>query len=126
MKKDKTAARDYVETRRTPEEYGEELARIMLDLAARASMSQRKLAAQAEMSLSQVNRYLNGAASPTITEFIQMCEVINVRPDKVFSQAIYAVDWRKSAAVGGALADPHQDDDALTEGSPDDNVQEGG
>lgn len=62
-------------------------------------MTQRELARRADISSSQVNQYLRGLKSPTIEEFVDLCDALIVRPEVVLGLAHYNIDWRDRNGV---------------------------
>lgn len=81
--------------RRTPGPFGKEIASLIREQLARREMTQRDLSRQADISSTQLNNYVRGRKSPTIEEFIDICDVLMVRPEVLISTALHTIEWRE-------------------------------
>lgn len=85
--------------RRRPGKLGEEVASILREHLARQQLTQRELSRRSDISSTQINQYLRGLKSPTIEEFVDMCDALIVRPEVVLGLAHYNIDWREQNKV---------------------------
>lgn len=81
--------------RRRPGAVGEEVAATLRAQLARQQDSQRALSARCGVSSTQLNQYFRGLKSPTIEEFVDICDGMNLRAEKVLELAIRRTEnWR--------------------------------
>ena len=74
--------------RRTPSPLGQAIARQLQEHLANREISQRQAALKADISPSQLSRYVRAISSPTIEEFLDICNAIGASPAAIISAAI--------------------------------------
>lgn len=80
--------------RRRPGVVGEEVAATLRAQLARQQGSQRALSAKCGVSSTQLNQYFRGLKSPTLEEFVDICDGMNLKAEKVLELAIKKTeDW---------------------------------
>lgn len=92
--------------RKSPDKVTLEIASLLREHAARRRMTQRHVAAFAELSTSQVSRYFRGDSSPNLHEYVLMCEAVGAHPDTLLAQALHNIRWREQYAQDDEHAVP--------------------
>ena len=74
--------------RRTPGRQGSAIASELRQLLEDKEISARQLAGLADISPSQLSRYLRAISSPTLDELLDICNSLNVHPSSVIGRAL--------------------------------------
>ena len=104
-----TTVKDMGTPRRRPDALGREIASLLREQTARHELSQRELGRRANISSSQINLYLRGERSPTLDEFADICDTLNVRPEVVMGLANHNIRWREQHGLDDDSAVPVPD-----------------
>lgn len=92
--------------RKPPQKVTLEVATLFREQIARRRISQADVARQADLSTSQMSRFLKGERSPNLDEFMDICDALGAHPEVLLAKAINNVRWRERYADGDPFAVP--------------------
>lgn len=91
--------------RRTPGPRGKELAKVLRGELAKLQLTQRSIAEKTNISTSQLSLYLKGEKSPTIDEYIDICDCLGRNPGSFFYEALANLAYDKHRKETGYIDD---------------------